>query len=82
MKGQFSLREENEKEKEIDVYGLDELVYCLNISLVCVILMTQLKREWWALVTVAIVLILKYLYDPTWDTVSIGPQLVKDGSAS
>jgi hypothetical protein len=47
MKGQFSLREENEKEKEkeIDVYGLDELVYCLNISLVCVILMTQLKRE-------------------------------------
>jgi hypothetical protein len=45
MKGQFSLREENENEKEIDVYGLDELVYCLNISLVCVILMTQLKRE-------------------------------------
>ncbi len=42
----------------------------------------QLKSEWWALVTVAMVLILKYLYEPTEETLSIGPQLVNEGSAS
>jgi hypothetical protein len=31
---------------------------------------------------VLIVLALKYLYDPTIDTLSTGPQLVKLGSAS
>lgn len=45
-------------------------------------LIAQLKSVWWALVTVDIVLILKYLYEPTDETVSMGPQLVKDGSAS
>jgi len=43
MKEQFSSSKKNEK--KFDVYSLDELVYCLNISLVCVMLMTQLKRE-------------------------------------
>ena len=44
--------------------------------------MAQLKREWCALVTVDIVLVLKYLYEPTEDTYSMGPQLVNEGSAS
>lgn len=42
----------------------------------------QLNSEWWVLDTVDIVLILKYLYEPTQATVSTGPQLVQPGSAS
>ena len=45
-------------------------------------IVVQLNNEWWAFVTVDIVLILKNLYDPIAEVVSIGPQLVKDGSAS
>jgi hypothetical protein len=44
--------------------------------------LAHVKRVWWELMTVDMVLILKYLYDITCDTLSIGPQLVNDGSAS
>ena len=39
-------------------------------------------REWCMLVTVVIVLILKYLYEPKEEVSWIGPQLVKLGSLS